>query len=102
VKVLETNPDINIELSSHTDCRASDEYNDTLSQKRAESAVAYIVKKGIAPERITAKGYGEQQLVNKCADGVSCTKYMHQDNRRTEFCITSFVLWDSSTEIRIW
>ncbi|MFT4996459.1 MAG: outer membrane protein OmpA-like peptidoglycan-associated protein [Bacteroidia bacterium] len=100
VKVLITNPEINIELSSHTDCRASDEYNDTLSQKRAESAVAYIVNNGIAPERITAKGYGEQQLVNKCADGVSCTESMHQANRRTEFRITSFVLWDSSTAVR--
>jgi outer membrane protein OmpA-like peptidoglycan-associated protein len=58
------------------------------------------VNNGIAPERITAKGYGEQQLVNKCADGVSCTESMHQANRRTEFRITSFVLWDSSTAVR--
>ncbi|WP_319479248.1 OmpA family protein [uncultured Draconibacterium sp.] len=80
---------ITAELSSHTDCRASDEYNRELSQKRAESAVRYIILQGIAPSRITAKGYGESQLVNKCADGVDCKEEEHQANRRTEFKITS-------------
>jgi outer membrane protein OmpA-like peptidoglycan-associated protein len=93
VKVLQNNPEINIELGSHTDSRASDEYNDTLSQKRAESAVNYIVAKGIDTKRISAKGYGEQVLVNKCADGVQCSEVLHQRNRRTEFRITSFTKW---------
>ncbi len=80
---------IKVELSSHTDSRASYEYNMELSQKRAESAVRYIVMQGISPLRITAKGYGETQLVNECADGVNCTEQQHAANRRTEFKITA-------------
>jgi outer membrane protein OmpA-like peptidoglycan-associated protein/tetratricopeptide (TPR) repeat protein len=90
---------ITAELSSHTDSRASDEYNRELSQKRAESAVRYIILQGIAPSRITAKGYGESQLVNKCADGVDCTEEEHQANRRTEFRITSIGSWADGYEI---
>lgn len=80
---------ISIELSSHTDCRASDGYNDELSQKRAESAVRYIILQGIDPSRMVAKGYGEKKLVNRCSDGVECTEAEHQANRRTEFRILS-------------
>jgi hypothetical protein len=76
-------------LGSHTDSRASYEYNIELSQKRAEAAVRYITFNGINPMRITAKGYGETMLVNKCADGVPCTEPEHQANRRTEFKITA-------------
>jgi len=59
-----------------------------LSQRRAESAVAYIIEQGIAAERITAKGYGESKLVNQCSNGVECSKEEHQRNRRTEFAVT--------------
>ena len=79
--VLKDNPTIKIELGSHTDARSPDAYNLTLSQNRAKAAVAYIVSKGIDPERITAKGYGETQLVVKQAR----TEEEHQRNRRTEF-----------------
>jgi peptidoglycan-associated lipoprotein len=85
VQVLVDNPTIRLELGSHTDSRATTEYNQKLSQRRADSAVAYIISKGIAPNRIIAKGYGESQLVNQCADGVTCTEEEHQLNRRTEF-----------------
>ena len=85
VNILNDNPGISVELSSHTDSRADDRYNDVLSQKRAESAVNYIIAHGISSARITAKGYGERQLVNKCANDVSCTEEEHQQNRRTEF-----------------
>ena len=67
VKVLKDNPTLEIELSSHTDCRASAKYNMQLSSKRAESAVAYIASQGIAAKRMIAAGYGESRLVNKCA-----------------------------------
>lgn len=87
IDFLNQNPQITVELGSHTDCRGSFRYNDRLSERRSNSAVKYIVKKGIASERITAKGYGEYQLVNKCADGVDCTEQEHQDNRRTEIKI---------------
>lgn len=88
VRFLQLNDDVKIELSSHTDARASKEYNVKLSQKRAESAVNYIVSKGISQERIVAKGYGEEKLVNDCRDYVECTEEKHQENRRTEFTIT--------------
>jgi outer membrane protein OmpA-like peptidoglycan-associated protein/tetratricopeptide (TPR) repeat protein len=88
VRILKQYP-ISVELGSHTDSRASYEYNIELSQKRAEAAVRYITFNGINPMRITAKGYGETMLVNKCADGVPCTEPEHQANRRTEFKITA-------------
>ena len=85
--LLKKYPDMKIELSSHTDSRGQDAYNESLSQKRAESAKAWIVAKGIAADRIVAKGYGEKQLLNNCANGVECTEEQHQLNRRTEFKI---------------
>jgi len=85
VQILQDNPTIKLELGSHTDSRASTDYNQKLSQRRADSAVEYIISKGISRTRIVAKGYGESQLVNKCADGVECTEEEHQMNRRTEF-----------------
>jgi len=91
VSIMNENP-VNVELGSHTDSRGSDAYNDKLSQKRAESAVKYIISAGIDKRRITAKGYGEQQLVNKCADGVICPATEHQANRRTEFKVTSITV----------
>jgi len=81
VQVLNDNPGISIELSSHTDARGSDVYNQDLSQRRAESAVEYIITKGIDRSRITAKGYGESRPVVRNAT----TDEQHQRNRRTEF-----------------
>jgi len=60
VNVLNDNPKIIIELSSHTDSRASMEYNDELSQKRAETVVKFLTEKGINKARLVAKGYGER------------------------------------------
>jgi OmpA family/WD40-like Beta Propeller Repeat len=87
VRILNTYPNM-VELGAHTDSRGSVEYNNRLSQRRAESAVAYVVKQGIDPARITAKGYGEMCLKNACADGVNCKEYDHQLNRRTEIMVT--------------
>jgi len=89
IAVLKDKP-ITIEIGSHTDSRGSFEYNNELSEKRSKSVVAYLVKQGIDPSRISAKGYGEYQLLNKCADGVDCTNEEHQLNRRTEAKITGF------------
>ncbi len=85
VILLKQQPELKIELSSYTDSRASDKYNQALSQRRAASAVAYLVKRGIAADRLVAKYYGETHLVNGCADNVNCTEAEHQLNRRTEF-----------------
>ncbi|WP_225987824.1 OmpA family protein [Rufibacter sp. LB8] len=84
VQTLVDNPKITIELSSHTDSRGNDKYNQDLSQRRAQSAVDYIISKGIDPARITARGYGEAQPVVRNAK----TEEEHQRNRRTEFKVT--------------
>jgi outer membrane protein OmpA-like peptidoglycan-associated protein len=89
LKLMNDFPKMKIELRSHTDSRASAEYNMKLSDNRAKSAAEYLFSKGIARERIVGKGYGESLLINKCADGVSCTEEEHQLNRRTEFKILS-------------
>ena len=85
-KQLKDNPNITIELSSHTDCRGTDNYNQDLSFRRAKSAKNYLVNKGgVKANRIKIKGYGETKPVNKCVDGVTCTDEEYQANRRTEF-----------------
>lgn len=81
VKIMEDNPQISIELSSHTDARGDNDYNQKLSQRRAEAAVQYLIDSGINPARITAKGYGESQLIVKNA----VNEEQHEINRRTEF-----------------
>lgn len=87
IQVLKNDPDITIEINSHTDSRSSAEYNLTLSQKRAKSAVDYIVKGGISAKRMSGIGYGESKLINDCRDGVECSEEEHAKNRRTEFKI---------------
>jgi outer membrane protein OmpA-like peptidoglycan-associated protein len=65
--VLSKYPKLNVELGSHTDCRASKEYNERLAGRRADSAVSYLVRvHKVEPKRITAKGYGETKLTNDC------------------------------------
>lgn len=88
VQTLQDNPTVKIELSSHTDCRGKDAYNMDLSQKRAKSAVEYVIKHGIAKERIVSKGYGETKPVETC-ECTKCTEDQHQRNRRTEFKVLS-------------
>lgn len=85
--ILKENPSIWIELGSHTDSRGADQYNQWLSQRRANSAVQYLIDGGVEKERIKARGYGETMLLNKCGNGVKCSHAEHQLNRRTEFKI---------------
>lgn len=88
VKLLQDNPTISIEMGSHTDSRAGDQYNLVLSDKRAKAAVEYLVYKGIDAGRLKYKGYGETKLINRCKNNVDCTEEEHQQNRRTEFKVT--------------
>lgn len=91
VKIMNDNPNIVIELGSHTDCRASKAYNLSLSDRRAKASAAYVRARISNPKRIYGKGYGESKLVNDCGcegDVVSdCSEEEHQANRRTEFKI---------------
>lgn len=91
--VLNKYPTMHIDIRSHTDCRGPAAYNDRLSERRAQSTRQYLINNGIAAERLTAKGYGEQRLVNDCgcepSNTSDCSEAEHQLNRRSEFIITS-------------
>ncbi|HQE35261.1 MAG TPA: OmpA family protein [Flavobacterium alvei] len=91
--VLNQNPTMKLDIRSHTDCRQTAQYNQVLSDKRAKSTIAWLVKNGVDPKRLTGRGYGESQLVNNCGceptNKSNCTEEQHQMNRRSEFIITA-------------
>jgi outer membrane protein OmpA-like peptidoglycan-associated protein len=95
VRLMKDNPEVIIELSSHTDCNGPAKQNLTLSDKRAKAAAAYIISKAVDSKRIKGKGYGETKLVNdcKCEGKVisECTEEQHAQNRRAEIKVTGFV-----------
>jgi outer membrane protein OmpA-like peptidoglycan-associated protein/tetratricopeptide (TPR) repeat protein len=85
--VMNQYPKMKLDIRSHTDSRGSFKYNESLSDRRAQSTIAWLIENGVDKGRLTAKGYGENQLINKCADNVDCTEEEHQLNRRSEFII---------------
>jgi outer membrane protein OmpA-like peptidoglycan-associated protein len=89
--IMNENPDMVVSLNAHTDCRASESYNQTLSDKRANATVSYIRKRISTPNRITGKGYGETKPINGCVcEGNTqsdCSDYDFQMDRRIEFII---------------
>ena len=125
VDLLNENPNVTIELSAHTDNRGSDQYNERLSQRRAESVVNYLIEHGIASDRLTPKGYGEskpktvkRKLTEKYdwlkADDVLTEEFInelkdeekqeicHQLNRRTEFIVlrTTYGMFDAEGKLK--
>jgi outer membrane protein OmpA-like peptidoglycan-associated protein len=125
VKLLNENPNITIELSAHTDSRGSDQYNERLSQRRAESVVNYLIDHGIAADRLTPKGYGEMKpktIKRKVAERYPFLKEgdvlteafiaglkdpvledsCHQLNRRTEFIVlrTTYGMFDEQGRLK--
>ena len=91
VEVMNDNPTMKIDVRSHTDCRQTYDYNMALSERRAKSTINWLVKKGIAKDRLTGRGYGESQLVNDCGceptNDSPCSEEQHQKNRRSNFII---------------
>ena len=83
--VLQQNPGVKLEIASHTDSRGSASSNQDLSERRAKAVADYLISKGVNSSLLVANGYGERNLKNRCADGVSCTEREHSANRRTEF-----------------
>jgi len=83
-KDMNENPTVNVEVKSHTDCRGPASYNMKLSEKRGKAVIDYLAGKGISASRVKAQAFGETQPVNKCVDGVPCTKEEYAVNRRTE------------------
>ena len=89
VRTMQKNPNMIIEIRSHTDTRGNALDNLSLSQRRANEVVDFLVDKGVARARMRGVGKGESEPVNSCGDGVQCTEAEHQRNRRTEFKILS-------------
>ncbi|MBR4730871.1 MAG: OmpA family protein [Prevotella sp.] len=123
VKLLNENPNVTIELSAHTDYKGSDQYNERLSQRRAESVVGYLIDHGIAADRLMPKGYGESKpktIKRKVAERYAFLKggdvltedfiaklpeeqqeQCNQLNRRTEFKVlrTTYGMFDTEGKL---
>lgn len=87
VDLLKTRTTISLVINSHTDSRGRDDFNMKLSENRAKATMDYIVSHGISEDRVSAKGYGETRLINRCSNNVPCSEAEHQENRRSEFII---------------
>lgn len=93
------NPHTVLYVSSHTDSRASNAYNEALSERRASSVNQYLTSLGISAERIQLEWFGEDRLVNDCADGLPCSASNHQLNRRSELTLIAFADKDMQYEL---
>jgi outer membrane protein OmpA-like peptidoglycan-associated protein len=87
LQAMKEYPQLNIHIESHTDSRGDDSYNMQLSERRAQSTLEWLVKKGIDRKRLSAKGYGESRLINDCKNDINCSEENHQLNRRSMFII---------------
>eukprot|EP01013_Petalomonas_cantuscygni_P033118 TRINITY_DN59926_c0_g1_i1.p1 TRINITY_DN59926_c0_g1~~TRINITY_DN59926_c0_g1_i1.p1 ORF type:complete len:292 (+),score=4.45 TRINITY_DN59926_c0_g1_i1:74-877(+) len=90
VAIMEDESSLIVKVTAHTDSRGTKQYNQWLSERRAERTVAYVISKGITEDRIIHEAFGETKLVNDCEDGVYCTEDKHAKNRRSEFQIVEF------------
>ncbi|WP_445457997.1 OmpA family protein [Flavobacterium sp. HNIBRBA15423] len=88
IEVMKEYPKMHVDIRSHTDSRETHKYNEGLSDRRAKSTLEFMVANGIERERLTARGFGETELINECSDGVFCSEEDHQKNRRSEFIIS--------------
>lgn len=89
--ILKHFPDTHLEIRAHTDSRGNSRYNLSLSEQRAQTAVNYLVSRGVPKKRLSAKGYGDTMLLNECAENVACPEEKHRENRRIEFMIRKIV-----------
>lgn len=87
LNLLQSFPKASVKITSHTDSRGSRNYNKSLSNRRAEAVVRYLIANGIEKRRLKAQGMGEEVMLNDCYDGYECDETQHQENRRTEFVI---------------
>lgn len=88
VQILKENPNVVLEVVSHTDAQGEDKDNQILSEKRSASVIDYLISKGISASRLKAIGKGETEIRNRCGNGVDCSDKEHEYNRRTEFRFT--------------
>ncbi len=84
--LLKDNKSINVSIGAHTDSKSTEEYNQKLSEERAEEVANYLMQKGVCKKQILAqKAYGESKLLNDCDNGTKCPESVHAKNRRVEF-----------------
>ncbi len=83
--ILQANPNVKLEVISHTDSRGDDASNLSLSQKRSNAVIEYLVSKGVNNDLLKAIGKGESSIANRCTNGIECSDKEHEFNRRTEF-----------------
>ena len=86
---LQVNPMLMVEIAVHSDARGDATEELKLTQKRADAIIAHLKTKGVAKDRLTAKGYGATRILNNCAPGVTCTDAEHAENRRVEYTVVS-------------
>ncbi len=102
IVLLKNNPALIVEMGSHTDSRGRDEYNRSLAEKRAEAVVEYLIDVGnIRPVRLSAFGYGESEIKNRCLNGVACSEAEHQENRRTEMKVVGILDYDPFQDLTL-
>ncbi|NND14915.1 MAG: OmpA family protein [Eudoraea sp.] len=83
-------PSVTLNITAHADSRGTEQYNQWLSERRAERTLKYLFDKGISTDRINAEGKGETELRNDCGDGVPCPESKHSENRRSQFLVIKF------------
>jgi len=86
-KLIKNDSTVLIEIGGHTDSKGSSEFNQKLSEKRAQKVMDYLISQGVDANQLKSKGYGENKLKNNCKDGVECSNQQHSENRRIEFKI---------------
>lgn len=91
IAIMKGNADVVVEVSGHSDAQGADAYNKSLSKRRASAVVDYLVSKGIDRNRLIPVGYGEEQLINHCANNVACSDAEHQQNRRSQYQVKGSV-----------
>ena len=89
-ELIEETPSLKLMITSHTDSRGNSKYNSWLSEKRVERTKDFLIKQGVASEKLRVKAYGEERLLNECADGIYCPESKHKVNRRSEFIVLEF------------
>ncbi|NJB35357.1 OmpA family protein [Croceivirga sp. JEA036] len=88
--LLQENPSLVLEVSSYTDARGTDTYNQWLSERRVKRTTDYLLAQGVSKASLKTQAFGERQLTNECSDGVYCPESKHRENRRSEFKILEF------------
>lgn len=88
--ILNEYPKLQLEISSHTDSRGTNAYNQWLSERRLKSTIDYLLSKGIGEDRVRGEAFGEEKLVNDCDDHTQCSEEKHKENRRSDFKIINY------------